>query len=75
MDARQRSHVHGGGASMMELVGVAAGTVLLHLYLRKRGRIFTDNQPLFLSELIYLSKFSKTTSLFGVDTFRSMVYQ
>ena len=46
MDARQILHSHGGGARLMELLGVAVGILLLHR-LRKCGRVFTDNQGIF----------------------------
>ena len=43
MDARSRFPVHGGAGRLMELLAVAAGTILLHR-LSKQGRVITDNQ-------------------------------
>ena len=43
LDAPHLSHVHGGGPRLVELVGVATGTLILHR-LHKHGYIYTDNQ-------------------------------
>ena len=43
MDAGTRSTVQGGGARLMELLSITAGTILLHR-LGKQGRVITDNQ-------------------------------
>ena len=65
MDARIHSPVHGGGGRQMELLAVAAGSILLHR-LGKHGRVITDKQGI-VKQLLDRRRMSRSGSRDGTS--------